>query len=36
MTEIDDPWDDELAPAAYRVAVAAPLAARARRKAIGG
>jgi carbon-monoxide dehydrogenase medium subunit len=35
-TEIEDPWDDELAPAAYRVAVAAPLAARARRKAIGG
>ena len=35
-TEIDDPWDDELAPASYRVAVAAPLAARARRKAIGG
>jgi aerobic carbon-monoxide dehydrogenase medium subunit len=35
-TEIEDPWDDELAPASYRVAVAAPLAARARRKAIGG
>jgi carbon-monoxide dehydrogenase medium subunit len=34
--EIADPWDDELAPAAYRAAVAAPLAARARRKAIGG
>jgi len=36
MAEIHDPWDDELAPAAYRVAVAGPLAARARRKAIGG
>jgi CO/xanthine dehydrogenase FAD-binding subunit len=35
-TEIEDPWDDELAPASYRLAVAAPLAARARRKAIGG
>jgi len=35
MAEIHDPWDDELAPAAYRVAVAGPLAARARRKAIG-
>jgi aerobic carbon-monoxide dehydrogenase medium subunit len=34
--EIADPWDDELAPGAYRAAVAAPLAARARRKAIGG
>ena len=35
-TGIDEPWDDELAPASYRLAVAAPLAARARRKAIGG
>ncbi len=34
--EIGEPWDDELAPGSYRAAVAAPLAARAMRKAIGG
>jgi aerobic carbon-monoxide dehydrogenase medium subunit len=33
---IDDPWEDELAPGAYRAAVAGPVAARAMRMAIGG
>ncbi len=33
---IDDPWDDELAPGSYRAAVAAPVAERAMRKALGG
>jgi len=34
--EIGEPWDDELAPGAYRAAVAGPLAARAVRMAMGG
>jgi aerobic carbon-monoxide dehydrogenase medium subunit len=34
--EVDDPWDDELAPGAYRAAVAAPLARRAMAAATGG
>jgi CO/xanthine dehydrogenase FAD-binding subunit len=34
--EIGEPWEDELAPAAYRAAVAGPLAARAAAKAMGG
>jgi carbon-monoxide dehydrogenase medium subunit len=33
---IADPWEDELAPGAYRAAVAGPVGARAMRRAIGG
>jgi CO/xanthine dehydrogenase FAD-binding subunit len=33
---VEDPWDDELAPGAYRAAVAAPLARRAMAGATGG
>jgi hypothetical protein len=36
VPDIEDPWDDELAPGSYRAAVAGPVAARAMRKAIGG
>ena len=34
--EIGEPWEDELAPAAYRAAVAGPIAARAAAKATEG
>jgi aerobic carbon-monoxide dehydrogenase medium subunit len=34
--ELVEPWEDELAPAAYRAAVAGPIAARAAAKALGG
>jgi hypothetical protein len=33
---IGERWEDELAPAAYRAAVAGPIAARAAAKATGG
>ena len=36
VPDIGEPWDDELAPAAYRKAVARPIAARAAAKATGG
>jgi aerobic carbon-monoxide dehydrogenase medium subunit len=34
--QLGEPWEDELAPAAYRAAVAGPIAARAAAKAMGG
>lgn len=36
VPELGEPWEDELAPAAYRAAVAGPIAARAAAKAMGG
>jgi hypothetical protein len=36
VPDIAEPWEDELAPAAYRAAVAGPIAARAAVKAMGG